>query len=172
MSKETKRGNLPAISADGGGAAFSDGKKTSTQATEKRRPAALAEGGADAKHKMFPKQNADVAQPGQTGHRSDQDGPGKQFNDGGESRMMGFNGAQPAAPGHTARVKAADAAGKIDAPADVGDDHYNGPGKGKTKVEPNVAHSLGSATNYDMSPASDERASTRRNVLGFEKSKR
>lgn len=67
--------------------------------------------------------------------------------------MEGFVGALPAVAAHTAQTNNVDAAGhefKNPASADAGD-HYAGPGKGKTKIEPNIPHSVGSDTEYAKS---------------------
>lgn len=94
-------------------------RKTSADATEKRTdPAKQAAGGKGKNNAMFPKQNADVAQPGQTGHRSDQNGPGKQFATSGSNKgMQGFNPVAPMPAGRTAPTRRADAAGRVDVQA-------------------------------------------------------
>jgi hypothetical protein len=97
MTTSNKRGSLPANSADGGKPAFSDGKKTSTQASEKRRdPAPLAKGGAG---KMFNEQQASPAKGGSTSH-NDIKGPGEQGAEGGD-HPTGFSGALPARAGQS-----------------------------------------------------------------------
>lgn len=88
--------------ADGGGAGFSSGTKTSADATEKTRNASFAEGG-DAH--MFGEQEAgsrtgDDKSPS-TG-KPDSSGPGQKFAEGGKGKMFGFAGSLPATAGISA----------------------------------------------------------------------
>ena len=88
--------------ADGGGAGFSSGKKTSADATESSRNADYAEGGTT---KMFGEQEAGSRTSGDkspsTGKPDDR-GPGEKFAAGGKGKMFGFAGALPATAGISA----------------------------------------------------------------------
>lgn len=110
---------------------------------------------------MFGPQNADAMEGGHTAKTRATQGKGKPFADGAR-HMQGFNPSTTASPGHTAPLKRADSAGKIDVPADVREPSYRDSVRadvGTHKVSSNIPHSEGSATRYakgDEASHSDE----------------
>jgi hypothetical protein len=87
--------------ADGGSPAFSSGKKTSAEATEKTHNVDFAKGG---KTKMFGEQEAgsrDGADKSPSTGKPDSSGPGEKFAEGGKGKMFGYQGSLPAKDGIT-----------------------------------------------------------------------
>jgi hypothetical protein len=87
--------------ADGGSPAFSSGKKTSAEATEKSHNVEFAKGG---NTPMFGEQEAGSRtgpdKSPSTG-KPDSSGPGEKFAEGGSGKMFGYQGSVPATAGKT-----------------------------------------------------------------------
>jgi hypothetical protein len=188
-TKNVSRGHgAPVAQHDGRKPSFSDGAKTSADAG-KQQDYKYGRGGKNPeknakKNSDVGNQSADVAQPGQVGHRSDQDGPGNPAATPGKTKMHGFDGALPAVPGHVNQPNRTDGAGKVER-ADklrmAGDDRakstreFQGPAAafGRTVVPKNPPSSVGSATAYDKTnTTSPTREREKRNPLEFQKSRR
>ena len=95
------------VGSDGSTPAFSSGKKTSAEATEKSHNVEFAKGGDTP---MFgkgdrtttaPAEQAGEQAPGGTAHK-DEGGSGDKFASGGKGHMFGFAGSQPATAGISA----------------------------------------------------------------------
>jgi len=83
------------VGSDGGSPAFSSGKKTSAEATEKTHNVEFAKGG---KTKMFGEQAAGDQTPGHT-EKDPTSAPGEKFAEGGKDHMFGYQGSVPAKAG-------------------------------------------------------------------------
>jgi hypothetical protein len=101
----------PSVTAkDGGSPAFSSGKKTSTEATEKTKNVDFAKGGdthmfGSGDHtKTAPSDAAGEVTPGHTG-KDNAGGAGDKFAKGGSGKMFGYTGSLPAEAGSTAARK-------------------------------------------------------------------
>ena len=95
------------VGSDGGSPAFSSGKKTSAEATEKSHNVEFAKGGDTP---MFgkgdrttaaPAEQAGEVTPAHTG-KDNAGGGGDKFAKGGSGKMFGFTGSLPAEAGSTA----------------------------------------------------------------------
>jgi hypothetical protein len=95
------------VGSDGGSPAFSSGKKTSAEATEKSHNVEFAKGGdthmfGSGDHtKAAPSDAAGEATPAHTG-KDNAGGSGDKFASGGKTKMFGFAGSQPATAGISA----------------------------------------------------------------------
>jgi hypothetical protein len=101
----------PSVTAkDGGSPAFSSGKKTSAEATEKTKNVDFAKGGdthmfGSGDHtKTAPSDAAGEQTPAQTG-KDNAGGSGDKFAKGGSGKMFGFTGSLPATEGISAARK-------------------------------------------------------------------
>jgi hypothetical protein len=98
---KARTGGETVSAQDGASAGFSDGNKTSADATEKTHNVEFAKGGDT---KMFGEQEAGPrtgADKGPSTGKPDSSGPGDKFAAGGSGKMFPYNPAKPAVAGIT-----------------------------------------------------------------------